>query len=287
MISESVQHRPAPALRPLVGWYSGYRQAGLPPGRHRGLPSPYLTLIVTLDDPLIVVEHPDPRQPASQHGVLVGGLHTVPALITHDGRQSGIQLQVTPPGARALLGLPAGELAGLDLEADDVLGSFAAELRDRVREASTWPDRFAVLDDLLSRRAVQQESPGSPRPEVACAWRALLASRGAMPIADLSRETGWTTRHLGARFRDEFGLTPKAAARVVRFDRARRLLQRRVAAGRAPALADLAAAGGYYDQAHLAREFRELAGCAPSRWLAEEFRNVQAGTAATGEGSQA
>jgi AraC-like DNA-binding protein len=216
MISESVQHRPAPALRPLVAWYAGYRQAGLPPGRHRGLPSPYLTLIVTLDDPLVVAEHPDPRQPASQHGVLVGGLHTVPALITHDGRQSGIQLHVTPLGARAL-----------------------------------------------------------------------LASRGAMPIAGLSRETGWTTRHLGARFRDEFGLSPKAAARVVRFDRARRLLQRRVTAGRAPALAELAASGGYYDQAHLAREFRELAGCAPSRWRAEEFRNVQAGTAAAGEGSQA
>ena len=282
MISESVQHRPAPALRPLVAWYSGYRQAALPPGRHRGLPSPYLTLIVTLDDPLIVAEHPDPRQPASQHGVLVGGLHTTPALITHDGRQSGIQLQVTPLGARALLGLPAGELAGLDLEADDVLGPFAAELRDRVREARTWPGRFAVLDDLLSRRAVQQESPGPPRPEVACAWRALLASRApcrspAYPGNRLDHPP--PRRAVPGRI----GLTPKAAARVVRFDRARRLLQRRVAAGRAPALADLAAAGGYYDQAHLAREFRELAGCAPSRWLAEEFRNVQAGTAATGK----
>ena len=83
-------------------------------------------------------------------------------------------------------------------------------------------------------------------------------------------------RHLGARFRDEFGLSPKTAARVIRFDRARRLLQRRVAAGGAPALAELAAGGGFFDQAHLAREFRELAGCAPSRWLAEEFRNVQA-----------
>ena len=72
----------------------------------------------------------------------------------------------------------------------------------------------------------------------------------------------------------------------MRFDRARRLLQRRVVAGGTPALADLAAAGGYYDQAHLAREFRELAGCAPSRWLAEEFRNVQAGPPGAAERSQ-
>ena len=71
---------------------------------------------------------------------------------------------------------------------------------------------------------------------------------------------------------------------MARFDRARRLLQRRVAAGQAPALADLAAECGYCDQAHLAREFRALAGCPPSQWLAEEFRNVQAGNWVIEEG---
>ena len=59
MVSESVRYHPPPALRPLVAWYSGYREAGVPPARHRGLPSPYLTLIITLDDPLIIAEHPD------------------------------------------------------------------------------------------------------------------------------------------------------------------------------------------------------------------------------------
>jgi len=48
-------------------------------------------------------------------------------------------------------------------------------------------------------------------------------------------------------------------------------------------LADLAADCGYFDQAHLAREFRALAGCPPSQWLAEEFRNVQAGNWLDGE----
>ncbi|MGO8883630.1 MAG: helix-turn-helix domain-containing protein [Streptosporangiaceae bacterium] len=75
------------------------------------------------------------------------------------------------------------------------------------------------------------------------------------------------------------GLTPKAAARVVRFDRARRLLQQRALRPAQPVLARLAADCGYYDQAHLAREFRALAGCPPRQWLAEQFRNVQAGPA--------
>jgi hypothetical protein len=58
----------------------------------------------------------------------------------------------------------------------------------------------------------------------------------------LVRMVGWSSRLLSQRFHAEFGLTPKAAARVVRFDRARRLLQRRAAAGQPPALADLARA---------------------------------------------
>jgi hypothetical protein len=57
-VSESVRGTPAAPLRGLLAWYSGYRQAGVPPARHRGLPSPYLTLIITLDEPLTVARHP-------------------------------------------------------------------------------------------------------------------------------------------------------------------------------------------------------------------------------------
>jgi hypothetical protein len=51
--AEAVQAVPAPPLRALIASYHGYRQEGLPPSRHRGLPSPYLTLIITLDDPVV------------------------------------------------------------------------------------------------------------------------------------------------------------------------------------------------------------------------------------------
>ena len=54
-------------------------------------------------------------------------------------------------------------------------------------------------------------------------------------------------------------------------------------AGMGATFADLAAECGFYDQAHLAREFRALAGCPPSVWLAEEFRFVQASAADLGE----
>jgi AraC-like DNA-binding protein len=288
-LSESARAAPAAPLRGLIGWYSGYRQDGVPPARHRGLPSPYLTLIITLDDPLTVARHPDPADRPGDYRTLLGGLHTTPALITHPGRQSGVQVQLSPLGARALLGLPAGELAGRDLAADDVLGRVAGELHERMRTAADWPARFAILDQLLLDRADLDQQV---TPDIAEAWRRLLRSGGRVRAAELASQVGWSPRYLQRRLLAETGLTPKAAARVTRFDRARRILQRQAVAagagaagagaagagaagGGAPTLADVAAGCGYYDQAHLAREFRALAGCPPAAWLADEFRNVQ------------
>ena len=303
MIDESVRGVPAPPLRPLIAWYSGYRQAGLSPGRHRGLPSPYLTVIFTLDDPLVLARHPDPRQPPGSYRTLVGGLHTSPALVTHQGRQSGIQLQLSPLGARALFGMPAGELASLDVEGGAVLGALADQIVERIREEPDWPGRFAVLDRVLSARlggsgaavragagagaagAGRAGAADSVSAEVGQAWRRLMAVGGLHNVSALAAETGWSDRHLRNRFREETGLTPKAAARVIRFDRARRRLQAQATSGERPALARLAADCGYYDQAHLARDFRELAGCPPSAWLADEFAELAPGRGVEGASS--
>jgi AraC-like DNA-binding protein len=278
-VDEHCRRAPAEPLRPYVAWYTGYRQRGMPPARHRGLPSPFLTLIFTLDEPLTVLAHPDPGQPPGDFGTLLGGLHSAPALIAHAGAQSGIQVALRPLGARVLLGVPAGELAELDVPAETVLGGICGEVRARTVTAVSWRDRFAVLDEILLRLPGDQLGSGSQpaAPEVRWAWRQLLKSGGTMRMSDLAAGTGWSTRHLASRFRAEIGLTPKTAARVIRFSRARNLLVRHDAADGEHRLADLAAACGYFDQAHLAREFRSLAGCPPSQWLAEEFRNVQAG----------
>ncbi|WP_238013545.1 AraC family transcriptional regulator [Dactylosporangium sp. AC04546] len=269
MGGEHVSWRPAPAVRAFAGAYSGYRQDG-PPGEHRGLPSPYITVVVTIDEPLHVSAHPDPRTPPGSYESLVGGLHTVPTMIRHDGRGSGIQIALSPLGARAVLGLPAGELAGADVDGTDVLGGFAAELRERVAAAPTWVDRFRIVDEMLARRV----NPAAlPAPEVRHAWRRLCAADGPVALSELTREIGWSQRYLSRRFGVEIGLAPKVASRVARFDRARRLL---IAHHGAYGLAALAADCGYYDQAHLTREFTALAGLPPARWWAAEFRNVQA-----------
>jgi AraC-like DNA-binding protein len=282
MVQEWVVSPVHPALRPFVATAVGYRQDGLAPGLHRGLPSPYLTFVVTLDDPLVMAAHPDPRQPPGRYDGLIGGLHTRPALIAHPGRQAGLQLSLTPLGARALLGAPAGALADVDAAVPDVLGAPGQELVERVRAATDWPGRFAAVERVLLRRA---QLDSRPAPEVTEAWRLTMAGGGRLRVAEVAARVGWSDRHLGERFRAETGLSPKEAARVVRFDRARRALAARVSRGSPTDLAGLAAAGGFADQAHLTREWRALSGLSPTGWLRAELGFVQDRTAAGAGGS--
>lgn len=274
LVDEAVAAVPAGPVRRFVRAYHGYRQAGVAPAVHRGLPSPWLTLIFTLDDPLQLTQHVDGVTPPGVYATLVGGLHAAPAVIVHQGRQSGIQLMLDPLGARAVLGLPAGELGGLDLPADLVLGRAADRIRDRLRSAADWEDRFAVLDQELTRLVLAADERAADAVPAALdhAWRRLLGVGGKVTVAALASEVGWSERQLARRFRADVGLTPKTAARVVRFDRARRMLQ----APDGPTAAEVAATCGYVDQSHLNRDFTEFAGCAPRRWLAEEVGNVQA-----------
>jgi AraC-like DNA-binding protein len=264
MRDEHVRGRPAGRLRPYVSFYSGYRQDGLPAATHRGLPSPYLTLIFTLDDPLVVARHPDPRQAGGRYDALAGGLHLTPALITHQGRQSGVQLAVSPLGCRALFGRPAAELINQDVDAAELLGRHVVdEVRGRLLAAPDWAGRFRAVDEVLTR--VLRDDPVAP----AVAYAYGKIARPGVSVAKLADEVGWSGRHLTDRFRAEFGLRPKQAARVARFDRARRALRPSLR------LADVAATHGFADQSHLVREFQALAGCTPSRWIADEFGFVQ------------
>lgn len=267
---------PAPALQPFLQKYTGYRMEGYEPGVHRGLPSGLVTFIVSLDAPVDIAQMPDPRLPPSSLTAFVSGLHDSPAMIEHDGGQHGVSLDLTPFGVRTLFGMPASELAGIVVSLEDVLGRLGIELVERMREASTWQERFAAADLVLSKAMVGTHEPA---PEIARAWDVIVDSEGTVEVGAVAKEVGWSRRHLSEKFRAELGISPKVAARVTRFAHSRRML---TAPGR-HGLATIAAHCGYYDQAHLTREWNELAGCTPGTWLAEEeLPSVQDDRAALG-----
>lgn len=75
---------------------------------------------------------------------------------------------------------------------------------------------------------------------------------------------------MARRFRAEFGITPKTAARIFRFERACGLISNL----RQP-LAEVAAACGYADQAHMTRDWKAFAGTSPKDWIINELPFLQ------------
>lgn len=269
--SETVVAYPSAALTRYVDQYLGYRMVGFPPGLHRGVPSRHLTFIVSIGAPIDVVEQTDPSQPAASYRCAFGGLQASPAWISHSGDQEGVSIDLTPLGCRTLFGIPAAAVWNTTVELDDVARRFGDELWERLQGTQGWAERFAVCNEVLERLAARHERVVVPD-DLSRAWHLLDASNGAIPVGGLAAEMGWSRQHLRRRFADEFGLSPKLAGRVIRFDRARLAMQ---AASSTTSIATIAAEHGYYDQAHLAREFAELAHCSPTEFLAGDVPSVQ------------
>jgi AraC-like DNA-binding protein len=101
-----------------------------------------------------------------------------------------------------------------------------------------------------------------------------MLTRG-VSVAHTADDVGYSRRRLHTLVRDEVGVSPKVYQRLGRFAGAHARL-RRAAIGGEVSVAAVAAESGYADQAHLAREWTELAGCSPTEWLRREFPIVQA-----------
>ncbi|MUL43733.1 AraC family transcriptional regulator [Streptomonospora sp. PA3] len=263
------------AVASAVGYASGDSVQPV----HRGLPSPYLTFIITLNTPVVEGSTADEAlgPGASRLDVVTAGLHTAPSYIAQSPGQAGVQLAVYPLAARRILGMPAGELAERSHDGTDVLGRAIGELRDRMIEAPDWDSRFLALRGFLGDRMRLTERAPAARPEAAEAWRWLARHRGAGSVGGLADHVGLSRRQVQTVFVREFGVGPKAFNRLLRFQRAVRAITEQVGEGESPDLASIAAECGFYDQPHLNRDFRMFTGTAPASWIAEEAGSIRAG----------
>jgi AraC-like DNA-binding protein len=261
---------PHPSLAPYVERYIGYRLRGFPPGVHRGLPSRYMTFIASIGPTIDVVAQSDPAQAPARYRAVVSGLAASAAAIEHTGHQEGIAIELTPLGSRALFGTPLRAMANTSVELADLVGRPGDRLWERLQDDRPWAERFAACDDELV--GIVEDVEVSP--ELLRAWDVLARSDGTAPVGEVARDVGWSRQHFAKRFTDEFGLGPKVAARVMRFENARNLMRD---VPSFVSIAQVAAVCGYYDQAHLNRDFVELAGCSPTEWMREELPSFQDG----------
>jgi AraC-like DNA-binding protein len=162
-----------------------------------------------------------------------------------------------PGGARPFLPLPIDELQNRLVPLEDVWGGVARELRDRLLAAAAPSDCCGIVERCLLSRVDVTLAPGRL---VEHAVERLQCGDSIAVVADA---IGLSHRAFLDRFTAAVGLTPKRFARVVRFQKVVHAVAERVPNG----WADLAAACGYYDQAHFAHDFRSFSGFTPTEYL--------------------
>jgi AraC-like DNA-binding protein len=159
-------------------------------------------------------------------------------------------LRFRPGMARRYLGIGAAELCDEVVPLDAVMGRAARELSARLDGAASNRDRRQLLLDAVSAG----ERPADP---VHLAIEALTRAHGEADVDWLADQAGMSARQFRRRCREEAGLGPKHLARILRFRRACRLAER------GESWLRVAVEAGYFDQAHLIRDFREFTGSTP------------------------
>ncbi|MCF2525972.1 helix-turn-helix domain-containing protein [Yinghuangia soli] len=265
---EIVEVPPHPRLRPGVCFYRGLRIDTDQPRRRLELPVGVATLLLGFDHRLAVapVDADAPTAPTTFNSLFTG-MRTKAAIGEHPGSLHGIEIVMRPWAAYAMFGVPMHQVADRLVEPSDLGGAVVGRLAERLAELPDWPSRFAALDEMLVRW--QSAGPGVA-PRVLHAWDILHDSAGTLPIGDLAAELDWSERQLERRFREQMGLSPKSAARILRLQHALRMLT----AGRP--LAEIASRAGFYDQSHLNREIRNATGLTPGAFLAQALRGPAA-----------
>lgn len=179
------------------------------------------------------------------------GPSTRPVAVGHDGPLVSVGVMVRPAAAAALLG-PLDGLVNQAVAADDLFGATWQPVQ-RAMQASEPEAALQALFDFVESRARNSGRVAALRDALALQQASLLG------VTEAAQRCGCSPRQFQRRFVAAFGIPPKRFHRLARAEVAMRIA---LAAGRCDA--DLALQLGYFDQSHLGRDLRELAGLTPA-----------------------
>jgi AraC-like DNA-binding protein len=199
------------------------------------------------------------------------GAHSRWYLVEPGQRTARLGVYFKPGGAFPFFGPAAGELHGRHVPLGALWGRSAAdELCERLHAQQSAEARFQTLERFLVARFTHntQSTPQrfTPHPAVAFALDALCVSPQPQTIAQVVEQSGLCHARFIKVFHREVGMSPKRFSRLRRFLDVARQTGGRDQTDRVDWV-ELALVHGYYDQAHLVKDFREFAGVSPATYL--------------------
>ena len=237
---------------------------GLLPGSWRNLilPDGAMELIFNLGDPQRLCATDDWAGHTVFRQSWLSGQRTAPIVIDEAGKVDLVGVRFRAGGAWPFIGMPLREFSEQVVELESILGREISELRERLGEAGSSDTRFDLVEGWLLRR-FHERTP--PTRAVRHAIGVIQQGGEVTRIGRVADEIGISHKHLLREFDRCVGLKPKALARVCAFQRVISAVAQRQEVN----WAETAATCGYYDQAHLIREFRSFSGLTPLNYMAK------------------
>jgi AraC-like DNA-binding protein len=196
------------------------------------------------------------------HKAVVSGPHTHFFLLDTSRPLCLAGVHFKPGGAFAFMAAPLQELRNAVVPLHALWGGIAREFRERLGEAESDHERFAIMERIL---LAQARNRLHRHPAVRYALREFTREPGAQVIARVANSVGLSQRRFVECFTREVGLTPKVFCRVRRFQAAIRQVHRTGCTDWSALALDC----GYFDQAHFIHDFHAFSGLTPSAWAAQ------------------
>jgi AraC-like DNA-binding protein len=193
------------------------------------------------------------------------GACAAPVVVRMRRLVEGLSVTCRPGAAAALLGLPAGEIGGGAVHLDALWRGDGARLLERMREAPDDAARVALLRAALQRRLGADDAAVRQCRQRGRHARGTAHHRGRRATAVARSGGGRGRRRAAAAAAVPCACRP-AAARMEPA-RAAACLPARAARAALAGWADVALEGGFFDQSHLANEFRALCGVTPTEFM--------------------
>lgn len=194
---------------------------------------------------------------------VVSGQATRPTKVDSVLGSAGLGVKLRIGALYSLFKIPADELTNQVVWLNDLLGTAAVEIVERIAEETTFSAQVQRFEQLfLERMGTNSDSTGLIEQEAV----AVLQQEPRFTVSRLAQAIGYSPRQLQRKLNTFTGLSPRLFRRISRFEKALELIQA-LPVEREPDWSSIALACGYSDQAHFIREFREFAGCTPTGYL--------------------
>jgi AraC-like DNA-binding protein len=239
-------------------WY--WEGAPGPRLQERLLPQAQAAMILNLrDDPIAIYE--DNRGARSYGTAVFSGARSNCFTIDCNQQECVVGVQFAPGGAAPFFRMPMSEMEDGSFDMSDLWGVEAGWVRERVLAGPTPQAMLRILEQYLLGRLT---APHRLHPAVIYVAGELDICDGPGRVQAVTQQIGLSQRRLAQLFHEQIGVSPKTFHRVRRFQHTIQRLHGR----RAVDWAAIAVECGYYDQAHLSHDFRQIAGMTPSAYLA-------------------